>query len=53
MVLIHEGIAMLAIAFIILILKNKTQFSSKMVNVYSSIVLLSFMSVLSVQETIV
>ena len=46
MVLIHEGIAMLAIAFIILILKNKTQFSSKMVNVYSSIVLLSFMSVI-------
>lgn len=46
MVLIHEGIAMLAVAFIILILKNKTQFSTKMIKAYSTIVLLSFLSVI-------
>ena len=46
MVLIHEGIAMLAVAFIILILKNKTQFSTKMIKAYSTIVLLSFISVI-------
>ena len=46
MVLIHEGIAMLAVAFIVLILKNKTQFSTKMIKAYSTIVLLSFLSVI-------
>jgi hypothetical protein len=46
MVLIHEGIAMLAVAFTVLIIKNKMQFSIKMVNAYSMIVLLSFISVI-------
>ena len=46
MVLIHEGIAMIAIAFTVLIIKNRPQFSTKMIKTYSTIVLLAFISVI-------
>lgn len=46
MILIHEGIAMIAIAFIVLILKKKSYFSAYMLKTYSIIILLSFVGVI-------
>ena len=46
MILIHEGIAMIAIAFIVLILKKKSYFSTYMLKTYSIIILLSFVGVI-------
>ena len=46
MILIHEGIAMIAIAFIVLILKRKTSFSTYLIKTYSTIIFLSFLGVI-------
>ena len=46
MILIHEGIAMIAIAFIILILKKKNSFTTHLIQTYSTIILLTFISVI-------
>jgi len=46
MILIHEGIAMIAIAFIVLILKKKTSFSPYLIKIYSTIIFLSFVGVI-------
>ncbi|MDA8652961.1 hypothetical protein N9L62_01955 [Candidatus Actinomarina sp.] len=46
MILIHEGIAMITIAFIILILKKKTSFSPYLIKTYSTIIFLSFIGVI-------
>ncbi len=46
MILIHEGIAMIAIAFIVLILKRKTSFSTHLIKTYSTIIFLSFLGVI-------
>jgi hypothetical protein len=46
MILIHEGIAMITIAFIILILKKKSSFSPYLIKTYSTIIFLSFIGVI-------
>ncbi len=46
MILIHEGIAMITIAFIVLILKKKTSFSKYYIKTYSTIILLAFTGVI-------
>ncbi len=46
MILIHEGIAMIAIAFIVLILKRKTSFSTYLIKTYSTIIFLAFLGVI-------
>ncbi len=46
MILIHEGIAMIAIAFIVLILKTRTSFSTYLIKTYSTIIFLSFLGVI-------
>ena len=46
MILIHEGIAMIAIAFIVLILKTRTSFSTYLIKTYSTIIFLAFLGVI-------
>lgn len=46
MILIHEGIAMIAIAFTMLILKKLNPFSNYLIKMYSIIILLSFIGII-------
>lgn len=46
MILIHEGVAMAAIPFIIFIIKSRTDLSKRMLNIYSVIVLSTFLIVI-------
>jgi len=46
MILIHEGIALITIAFIVLILKTKTSFSTYLLKTYSTIIFLAFLGVI-------
>ena len=46
MILIHEGIAMISIPFIIYVFKKKLDNSKKFLNIYKPIVLLVFLTII-------